>query len=62
MSDAEKKRAYFVEVRRGLGIILRASVAYFGVGYLDLLPREATATPEPVYSAPHATPAAEFRG
>lgn len=62
LTPAEKKRAYFVEVRRGLGILLRATVAYFGVSYSDLLPAEATTTPAPVFAPATGTPAAEFQG
>ena len=62
MTDSEKKRAFFVEVRRGLGIILRASVVYFGVGYSDLLPAEATPTPAPVYSGTTVTPVWKSEG
>jgi hypothetical protein len=60
MTTDQKKRAYFVEVRRGLGIILRASVVYFGVSYSDILPPEITATPAPEYAAPTSTPIPSF--
>ena len=60
MTDSEKKRAFFVEVRRGLGIILRASVVFFGVGYSDLLPAEVTVTPAPAFAEPATTPAVGY--
>jgi hypothetical protein len=62
MTDAQKKRAAFVEFRRGIIALVRFGVAYFGCSYLDLLPAEATATPAPVYGAPTITPPAEYRG
>lgn len=59
-TPAQRQRAYFVEVRRGIGIILRASVVYFGVGYADLLPSEATVTPGPAWAPTVSTPAGTF--
>lgn len=59
-TPAQLRRNFHVELRRGLGIILRASVIYFGVSYADLLPPEATATLAPTWSATTATPAGTF--
>jgi len=42
LTEQDKRRAFFIELRRGLGIILKAAVVYFGVSYGDLLPREAS--------------------
>lgn len=41
LSPADARRAYYVEVRRAIGILLRATVAYFACSYMDLLPPEA---------------------
>jgi hypothetical protein len=62
LTAAQRKRAFFVEVRRGLAILLKASVEYFGVEYMELLPTAAFTAPAPVYSAPTSTPAPEYGG
>jgi hypothetical protein len=40
-TPGDLRRAYYVEVRRAIGILLRATVAYYGCSYMDLLPPEA---------------------
>ena len=60
MTDAEKKRAQFVEFRRGIIALIRYGVAVYGCSYSDFLPAEATSTPAPVYSGATVTPVGSF--
>jgi hypothetical protein len=52
---------FYIEVRKGLLIIMGAMVRRFGAAYLDFLPKHVTA-PAPVYSPAISTPAPEYRG
>jgi hypothetical protein len=60
LTDAQRKRAEFVEFRRGIIALLRYGVMTYGVSYADLLPSEITATPAPEYAAPTSTPIPSF--
>ena len=51
-------REFYVEVRKGMLIIMAAMVRRFGASYTDFLPK--TATPAPVYSASVITPPPEY--
>ena len=62
MTDAEKKRAQFVEFRRGVLALIRYGVAVYGCSYSDFLPAEATPTPAPVYSGTTVTPVWKSEG
>lgn len=52
---------FYIEVRKGILIIMGAMVRRFGVGWLDFMPKHIIA-PAPVYSATVSTPAPEYGG
>lgn len=53
-------REFYLEVRKGVLIIMAAMVRRFGLAYADFMPKHLT--PPPAYSAPTGTPPPEYRG